>query len=595
MDYQFPNHPLPPHGSGHSHIPHYRPGMLPPPLHPIFHASLPQSEYDSVAVTYQQQLGNMTAMINELNHALQNYMRYFDYLVKFGIDNEFKWHWENETQPELDRIDKELADLRDYVDAQDAALKEYVNSENAKQDKVIQDNYDELNTRITNVRQELINLIDQLELKVDDNYNKLNTKIDSVDNRLDTKIDSVDNRLDTKIDSTAVAIRSEISQLNSTLRALIETTRSNLQSQIDVNKESADLTRDTLLAHMNNTNNPHEVTKTQVGLGEADNTSDMNKPISDAAAEKNAQQDTAHADLDDRFKHHIHDYENPHRVTLEQLGGYGPDNEPPYPVLSVNGMTGHVVVTGEGEIDLSNYYTKEETYSKEEVDEIVANIEAGEVDLSNYYTKPEIDEKFTTHYNDFEYTTLQEVVDEIYVDINDVDERVDATNVIVEGHTTQIANHDGRIEALEDRTVVTSVNGETGAVIIDLPVVPTNIVNTVNGESGNVIIDLPPVKCTNRLKFEVEANGGWSITMPSNERYKTWTYSGPIDINLLDQDTDIFVRITNTSRDAQSWWDGVRVVTTANSITFYGLSEPPSVGENYIDILIMTYDVEDII
>lgn len=37
-----------------------------------------------------------------------------------------------------------------------------------------------------------------------------------------------------------------------------------------------------LTAHTGNTSNPHAVTKTQVGLGNADNTSDLNKPISTA-------------------------------------------------------------------------------------------------------------------------------------------------------------------------------------------------------------------------------------------------------------------------------------------------------------------------
>ena len=37
-----------------------------------------------------------------------------------------------------------------------------------------------------------------------------------------------------------------------------------------------------LSAHTNNTTNPHSVTKTQVGLGNVDNTSDANKPVSTA-------------------------------------------------------------------------------------------------------------------------------------------------------------------------------------------------------------------------------------------------------------------------------------------------------------------------
>lgn len=38
----------------------------------------------------------------------------------------------------------------------------------------------------------------------------------------------------------------------------------------------------TVTAHTSNTSNPHSVTKTQVGLGNVDNTSDTNKPVSTA-------------------------------------------------------------------------------------------------------------------------------------------------------------------------------------------------------------------------------------------------------------------------------------------------------------------------
>jgi len=34
-----------------------------------------------------------------------------------------------------------------------------------------------------------------------------------------------------------------------------------------------------LINHLNNTNNPHDVTKTQVGLSDVDNTSDINKNV----------------------------------------------------------------------------------------------------------------------------------------------------------------------------------------------------------------------------------------------------------------------------------------------------------------------------
>jgi hypothetical protein len=48
-----------------------------------------------------------------------------------------------------------------------------------------------------------------------------------------------------------------------------------------------------LTAHTSATNNPHNVTKTQVGLGYVNNTADADKPISTAAAAKNASQDAA--------------------------------------------------------------------------------------------------------------------------------------------------------------------------------------------------------------------------------------------------------------------------------------------------------------
>jgi hypothetical protein len=48
-----------------------------------------------------------------------------------------------------------------------------------------------------------------------------------------------------------------------------------LQAQITANLS-------TLTSHTSNTSNPHATTKTQVGLGNADNTSDANKPVSTA-------------------------------------------------------------------------------------------------------------------------------------------------------------------------------------------------------------------------------------------------------------------------------------------------------------------------
>lgn len=65
-----------------------------------------------------------------------------------------------------------------------------------------------------------------------------------------------------------------------------------------------------------------------------------------------------------------------------------------------NAIAAIEIPEGGGDADLSNYYTKEETYSKTEVDDLINNIEipeggggtGGDVDLSDYYTKEETDE-----------------------------------------------------------------------------------------------------------------------------------------------------------------------------------------------------------
>jgi hypothetical protein len=51
--------------------------------------------------------------------------------------------------------------------------------------------------------------------------------------------------------------------------------------RVDYNITKATV-ENTLVPHANNTNNPHAVTKAQVGLGNADNTADIDKPISTA-------------------------------------------------------------------------------------------------------------------------------------------------------------------------------------------------------------------------------------------------------------------------------------------------------------------------
>ena len=77
---------------------------------------------------------------------------------------------------------------------------------------------------------------------------------------------------------------------------------------------------DNLTKHIEDYNNPHKVTKDQVGLGNVDNTSDKNKPLSDAAKEAINEVKTLITSSGTDLSNHIKDYTNPHRVTAEQVG-----------------------------------------------------------------------------------------------------------------------------------------------------------------------------------------------------------------------------------------------------------------------------------
>ena len=55
-----------------------------------------------------------------------------------------------------------------------------------------------------------------------------------------------------------------------------------------------------------------------------------------------------------------------------------------------SGGTGGGTSGGSGSVDLSNYYTKSETYSRKEVDAKIEGVVAGEVDLSDYVTDAEL-------------------------------------------------------------------------------------------------------------------------------------------------------------------------------------------------------------
>ena len=92
-----------------------------------------------------------------------------------------------------------------------------------------------------------------------------------------------------------------------------------LKASLDTLSNTA-ATKTELSAHIDNTNNPHKVTKEQVGLSDVNNTSDADKPVSEAQAVAIADAKKAGIDAQLTIDNHETNTNNPHNVTLAQLG-----------------------------------------------------------------------------------------------------------------------------------------------------------------------------------------------------------------------------------------------------------------------------------
>ena len=140
-----------------------------------------------------------------------------------------------------------------------------------------------------------------------------------------------------------------------------------------------------LTSHINNNTNPHGVTKTQIGLGNVDNTSDKDKPISDATQEAlneingnigaivevfDAQQqkidsiDHTLGDTSNKINTHTDNKSNPHNVTAAQVGLGNVNN--------TSDANKPVSTAQQAALDLKA--NKTDTYTKAEVDAKVSSV-----------------------------------------------------------------------------------------------------------------------------------------------------------------------------------------------------------------------------
>lgn len=102
-----------------------------------------------------------------------------------------------------------------------------------------------------------------------------------------------------------------------------------LQSEINRATAAEGTINAALATHKSDNTNPHGVTKAQVGLGNVDNTSDADKPISTAQQTKFAGIASTLSNINQVLNNtvpHISNISNPHNVTKEQVGLGNVDN-----------------------------------------------------------------------------------------------------------------------------------------------------------------------------------------------------------------------------------------------------------------------------
>ena len=121
------------------------------------------------------------------------------------------------------------------------------------------------------------------------------------------------------LDNTVTGLANEITNRANAINSL----RTELKTYIDeaVGTDTNLTALETKVnQHIANKSNPHTVTKTQVGLGNVNNTSDADKPVSTAQATAIADAKAAGTTAQTSINSHAGRKDNPHTVTRAQLG-----------------------------------------------------------------------------------------------------------------------------------------------------------------------------------------------------------------------------------------------------------------------------------
>lgn len=137
------------------------------------------------------------------------------------------------------------------------------------------------------------------------NFKELEDAMTFVNDSLEGRIQATDNNL-------AKEVQDRKGEINRVEKLISDETATRAQADTNVNNK--------VDSHIANKSNPHGVTKAQVGLGNVNNTSDADKPVSTAQATAIAEAKAAGTLAQTNLTTHLQDKSNPHQVTRDQLG-----------------------------------------------------------------------------------------------------------------------------------------------------------------------------------------------------------------------------------------------------------------------------------
>lgn len=129
----------------------------------------------------------------------------------------------------------------------------------------------------------------------------------------------------------------------------------------------------------------------------------------------------------------------------------------------MQGINGGKFVGAMGAAKLINYYTKNETYNKEEIDALLEQVIAGEIDLSSYATKEElaIIEQAISNKSDSSHTHIIDNIDGLSAELNRIESELSNNiNTI----SNDLSDTNNSISTLE--STANSLNNQLGYVNI---------------------------------------------------------------------------------------------------------------------------------